>query len=163
MTGLRASAREVIMPDGWRFSQERPGIGNGERKTKSRGAKEHQEGGGKSAEETHDRALAQVDADRARKAGRQNGETRAARVSWTKANRKREAPVIEAEATYEIVKKSTDNSTSLVEAVKGLEMAEKRVTELNAEGPDQYFVFDPAKASVVEPSEPGVAIDPFAP
>jgi hypothetical protein len=70
---------------------------------------------------------------------------------------------MEGEETYEIFKKSTDNSTVLVEAVKGLEMAEKRVTELNAEGPEEYFVFDPLKAEVVEPSSPGVAIDPFAP
>jgi hypothetical protein len=33
---------------------------------------------------------------------------------------------------------------------------------LNAEGPDEYFIFDAVKANVIEPSQPGVPIDPFA-
>ena len=67
------------------------------------------------------------------------------------------------ETSYEIFKKETDNSTVMVEAVKGIEEAQKRVNELNAAGPEEYFVFDPIRATVVEPSEPTVAIDPFAP
>lgn len=70
---------------------------------------------------------------------------------------------MDTEATYEIFKKQADNTTERFEAVKGIEEAQKRVVELNAEGGDQYFVFDPLKASVIEPSQPEVAIDPFAP
>jgi hypothetical protein len=70
---------------------------------------------------------------------------------------------VETEATYEIFKKQADNTTVRVEAVKGIEEAQKRVVELNSQGRDEYYVFDPLKASVIEPSEPEVAIDPFAP
>lgn len=70
---------------------------------------------------------------------------------------------MDTEMTYEIFKKHADNTTVRFEAVKGIEEAQKRVTELNAQGGDEYFVFDPLKASVIEPSEPEVAIDPFAP
>lgn len=69
---------------------------------------------------------------------------------------------METETSYEIFKKGTDNSTVRVEAVKGIEEAQKRIEALNAEGPDEYFIFDAVKASVIEPSQPGVAIDPFA-
>lgn len=67
------------------------------------------------------------------------------------------------ECTYEIFKKEPDNTTVLVEAVKGLEEAQKRIKELNSAEPDQYFVFDPLKAEVVDPYNPSVAADPFAP
>lgn len=70
---------------------------------------------------------------------------------------------MDTEATYEIFKKQADNTTLRIEAVKGIEEAQKRVIELNAEGNDEYFVFDPLRATVIEPSEPEVAIDPFAP
>lgn len=71
---------------------------------------------------------------------------------------------MDTELSYEIFKKQADNTTVLVEAVKGIEEAQKRVKQLNAESAsEQYFVFDPLKASVIEPSEPAVAIDPFAP
>lgn len=69
---------------------------------------------------------------------------------------------MDTETTYEIFKKHSDNTTVRVEAVKGIEEAQKRVVELNAEDSNEYFVFDPLKASVIEPSEPEVAIDPFA-
>lgn len=71
--------------------------------------------------------------------------------------------IVDTETTYEIFKKHSDNTTVRFEAVKGIEEAQKRVTELNSQGADEYFVFDPLKASVIEPSEPEVAIDPFAP
>jgi predicted xylose isomerase-like sugar epimerase len=70
---------------------------------------------------------------------------------------------VESETTYEIFKKQADNTTVLVEAVKGIEEAQKRVKELTGQGTDEYFVFDPVKANVIEPSEPAVVIDPFAP
>jgi len=70
---------------------------------------------------------------------------------------------VETETTYEIFKKQADNTTVLVEAVKGIEEARKRVKELNGQGSEQYFVFDPIKANVIQPSEPAVVIDPFAP
>lgn len=67
------------------------------------------------------------------------------------------------DASYEIFKKQADNTTVMVEAVKGIDQARRRVTELNAQGANEYFVFDPLKAATIEPSEPAVAIDPFAP
>ncbi len=70
---------------------------------------------------------------------------------------------MEAENSYQIFRKVGDNTTVLIEAVKGIEEAQKRVEELNSAGPDQYFVFDSAAAKVIEPSEPSVTKDPFAP
>lgn len=70
---------------------------------------------------------------------------------------------MDAETTYEIFQKQVDNTTVRFEAVKGIEEAQKRVVELNAQGDDEYFIFDPLKASVIEPSQPEVVIDPFAP
>jgi len=70
---------------------------------------------------------------------------------------------VETESTYEIFKKESDNSTVLVESVKGLEEAQKRITELNGAEPDLYFVFDPLKAAVVDPYNPGVVADPLTP
>jgi hypothetical protein len=70
---------------------------------------------------------------------------------------------MDTESTYEIFKKQADNTTVRIEAVKGIEQAQKRVMELNTRGGEEYFIFDPLKASVIEPSEPEVAIDPFAP
>ena len=67
------------------------------------------------------------------------------------------------DASYEIFKKQADNTTVLVEAVKGIDEARHRVAELNAQGGNEYFIFDPLKAAAIEPSEPAVAIDPFAP
>ncbi|MGH9572490.1 MAG: hypothetical protein ACRD40_03030 [Candidatus Acidiferrales bacterium] len=70
---------------------------------------------------------------------------------------------MDAEPSYEIFKKQADNTTVMVEAVKGIEEAQKRIKELNSESvSEEYFVFDPSKASVIEPSEPAVKIDPFA-
>jgi hypothetical protein len=67
------------------------------------------------------------------------------------------------EATYEIFRKEADNSTVLIEAVKGIDDAQKRVNELNRDGSSEYFIFDAVNAYVIEPMEPSVAIDPLAP
>jgi len=64
--------------------------------------------------------------------------------------------------TYEIFKKAADNTTVMIEAVKGIEEARKRVDELNGTGPAEYFIVDPDQASAVDPVEPGVRKDPFA-
>jgi len=66
------------------------------------------------------------------------------------------------DGSYEIFRKEHDNTTVLVEAVKGIEEAKKRVQELNQTGQAEHFVFDPENGSVVEPSRPGVSKDPFA-
>lgn len=66
-------------------------------------------------------------------------------------------------ATYEIFRKEPDNTTLLVESVKGIEEAQKRLSELSGQGSYEYFLFDPIKGSVVEPSQPSVIKDPFAP
>jgi hypothetical protein len=71
--------------------------------------------------------------------------------------------IVDNETSYEIFKKRSDNSTVLVEAVKGIEEAQRRVIELNNEGRDEHFIFDSVKASVIEPSEPTQVIDPLAP
>ena len=70
---------------------------------------------------------------------------------------------MESETTYQIFRKVGDNTTVLIEAVKGIEEAQKRIKELNGAGPDQYFIFDSTAAKVIEPSEPTVTKDPFEP
>lgn len=70
---------------------------------------------------------------------------------------------MESERTYQIFRKVGDNTTVLIEAVKGIEEAQKRIKELNGAGTDQYFVFDSAAGKVIEPSEPTVTKDPFEP
>lgn len=69
---------------------------------------------------------------------------------------------METEATYQIFRKEPDNTTVLVEAVKGIEHAEERVGELNRCGPWEHYIFDPVKAAVIESSRPDVPVDPFA-
>ena len=69
---------------------------------------------------------------------------------------------METDGSYEIFKKETDNTTVLVEAVKGIEEAQQRLLELNEMGEERYFLFDPVKANVIEPSQPDVPKDPFA-
>jgi hypothetical protein len=162
MTGLRASSHEVTMRKSWNSSRKGRNTSDGQRQTKIYRSKKHQEGGRGCTKEADDITSAESHPDSARKAGHQGGETRQRLSAFGNRERRGHKPM-EAQVTYEIVKKSTDNSTTVVEAVKGLEMAEKRMNQLNAEGPDEYFIFDPEKASVVEPSAPGVAIDPFAP
>ena len=71
------------------------------------------------------------------------------------------------ETSYEIFRKEADNTTVAVESVKGIEQAQKRVNELNDAGLGEHFIFDPIKATVVEPNlaEPtaaSAASDPFA-
>jgi hypothetical protein len=51
----------------------------------------------------------------------------------------------------------------LFEAVKGLDEAQRRIQELNGPGLEEYFIYDPDKANVIEPTEPTVIKDPFAP
>jgi hypothetical protein len=68
-----------------------------------------------------------------------------------------------ADDSYEIFRKELDNTTELVEAVKGFEQAQKRVSELNEGGLGEHFLFDPFRLAVVEPSKPEVPKDPFAP
>ena len=68
------------------------------------------------------------------------------------------------DGSYEIFKKELDNTTVLIEAVKGIDQAQRRVEELNrSESGEQHFIFDPIELLVVEPSEPGVAKDPLSP
>jgi len=66
-------------------------------------------------------------------------------------------------ASYQIMRKEPDNTTVLIEAVKGLVEAERRVRQLNKDGPGEHFVFDPLKATVIGPGEPVVGTDPFDP
>ena len=66
------------------------------------------------------------------------------------------------DGSYEIFKKESDNTTVLIEAVKGIEEAKKRVQQLNQTEQAEYFIFDSATGQVVEPSQPGVSKDPFA-
>jgi len=56
------------------------------------------------------------------------------------------------DGSYEIFKKESDNATVLIEAVKGIEEAKKRVQQLNQTEQAEYL----------EPSQPGVSKDPFA-
>jgi hypothetical protein len=67
------------------------------------------------------------------------------------------------DGSYEIFRKGRDNTTVLVEAVKGIEEAKKRVEQLNESARAEHYVFDPATGSVVEPSAPWIAKDPFEP
>ena len=65
-------------------------------------------------------------------------------------------------ASYQIFRKETDNTTVLVEAVKGLDEARKRVHEMNGSGSGEHFIFDPSNGKVIEPSRLTVPTDPFA-
>ena len=70
---------------------------------------------------------------------------------------------MESDASYKIFRKEADNTTVLFEAVKGLDEAQRRIQELNGPGLEEYFIYDPEKANVIEPEEPTVIKDPFAP
>jgi hypothetical protein len=74
-----------------------------------------------------------------------------------------EGSFVETETTYQIFRKVGDNTAVLIETVKGIEEAQKRVKELNGTGPDQYSILDSVAAKVIEPSEPTVTKDPFEP
>ncbi|MGA7062120.1 MAG: hypothetical protein WBY69_12990 [Candidatus Acidiferrales bacterium] len=67
------------------------------------------------------------------------------------------------DASYEIFKKELDNTTLRIESVKGMEQAQMRIVELSRTGAGEYFIFDPAKASVVEASSSSAVKDPLAP
>jgi hypothetical protein len=67
------------------------------------------------------------------------------------------------ERSYEIFKREPDNTTVRLEAVKGIEEAQKRLAELKREGIDQYFIFDPLQARVIDPADPTTEKDPLAP
>ena len=63
--------------------------------------------------------------------------------------------------TYDIFRKEPDNTTLLIESVKGIDEARHRLSELSKEDSCEYFIFDPLKARVVEPADPTVTKDPF--
>jgi hypothetical protein len=65
--------------------------------------------------------------------------------------------------TYEIFKKELDNTTVPVESVKGIEEAQKSLRRLKEESAGEYFIFDPLNDKVIDPLQPTVAKDPFAP
>ena len=69
---------------------------------------------------------------------------------------------MQSDGSYEIFKKAGDNTTVMIEVVKGIEEARKRVDELNGTGAAEYFIVDPDHASAVDPVEPDVRKDPFA-
>lgn len=47
--------------------------------------------------------------------------------------------------------------------MKGIEEAQKRLAELNREEVDQYFVFDPVQAKVIDTADPAAEKDQLAP
>ena len=57
------------------------------------------------------------------------------------------------DASYQILKKQSDNTTVVVEALKGIEQAQKRIEQLNEDGSDEHFIFDPINACVVDATE----------
>ena len=70
---------------------------------------------------------------------------------------------METNRSYEIFRKELDNTTVVVESVKGIDQAQRRVEELNRSEPGEHLIFDPVHVSVVEPSVPGAAKDPLSP
>jgi hypothetical protein len=137
---------------------------HGKRKAKGGGKEKRQKGGKRRQAKTDDRPPAEIDPNGA---GETSGKS-SAEPARTLAKRSQHGDkgghLVDAELSYEIFKKHADNTTVLVEAVKGIEEAQKRIKELNSESTsEEYFVFDPLKASVIEPTEPAIAIDPFAP
>ena len=58
---------------------------------------------------------------------------------------------MEPDRSYEIFRKELDNTTVVVESVKGIDQAQRRVEELNRTEPGEHFIFDPVHVSIVEP------------
>jgi hypothetical protein len=56
--------------------------------------------------------------------------------------------------SYEIFKKELDNTTVLVESVKGIDEAQKSLERLKEESAGEYFIFDPLSAKVIDPLQP---------
>ena len=70
---------------------------------------------------------------------------------------------VEDSHTYEIFKKELDNTTELVETVKGIKEAHRVVQKLKQEASNDFYIFDPVSDRVIDPLRPSIAIDPFAP
>jgi hypothetical protein len=65
--------------------------------------------------------------------------------------------------TYEVFKKSADNTTVAVETVKGLEEGRTVLAALrNDKSDDEYYLFDPISGNVIDPEQPYSSIDPLA-
>ena len=65
--------------------------------------------------------------------------------------------------TYEVFKKSADNTTVSVETVKGLEEGRNVLAELrNNRSNDEYYLFDPISGNVIDPDQPANFIDPLS-
>jgi hypothetical protein len=57
--------------------------------------------------------------------------------------------------TYEVFKKSADNTTVSVETVKGLEEGKNVLAALrNNKSNDEYYLFDPISGNVIDPDRP---------
>jgi hypothetical protein len=67
------------------------------------------------------------------------------------------------EQTYEVFKKSSDNTTVSVETVKGLEEGRSVLAALrDNKSNDEYYLFDPISGNVIDPDQPSNSIDPLA-
>ncbi len=65
--------------------------------------------------------------------------------------------------TYEVFKKSADNTTVSVETVKGLEEGKSVLAALRRDKTnDEYHLFDPLTGNVIDPEQPSISIDPLA-
>jgi hypothetical protein len=63
--------------------------------------------------------------------------------------------------TYEIFKKSADNTTVSVETVEGLEEGRSALANLRANTNDEYYLFDSLTGNVIAPEQPSTSIDPL--
>ena len=65
--------------------------------------------------------------------------------------------------TYEVFKKSADNTTVSVETVKGLEEGRSVLAALRrGTTNEEYYLFDPLTGNVIDPEQPSISIDPLA-
>jgi hypothetical protein len=70
---------------------------------------------------------------------------------------------IENDQTYEVFKKSADNTTVSVETVKGIDEGRSVLAALrNNKSNDEYYLFDPISGNVIDPDQPSSSIDPLA-
>lgn len=58
---------------------------------------------------------------------------------------------MEAEATYDIFRKTSQKDATWVETVTGLEHAKKRLIKLASTTPGAYLLYDPRIAQFIEP------------
>jgi hypothetical protein len=134
--------------------------------TKSRSTKEYQESSRKRQAQANHCSSSEVDSNGAGKASCQSGQSHRRHRRKTRlemASESQGGAEVESDMSYEIFKREADHSTVLIEAVKGIEEAQKRVEELNRGAPDQYFILDPLQAKVVDPADPTAEKDPLAP